>query len=91
MGNRYRDLGASWEEVTGVLGVDWTPDTNTLVYDLVPLDLNNRALVGPADQGALSISCGPPAHDGTAWDYDAEYELGGDAVAALAPHDSKDA
>ncbi|MBP9235244.1 MAG: TonB-dependent receptor [Hyphomonadaceae bacterium] len=31
-GNRYRDLGASWEEVTGVLGVDWTPDTNTLVY-----------------------------------------------------------
>ena len=52
---------------------------------------NNRALVGPADQGALSISCGPPAHDGSAWDYDAEYELGGDAVAALAPHDSKDA
>ena len=52
---------------------------------------NNRALVGPADQGALSISCGPPAHDGGAWDYDAEYELGGDAEAALAPHEAKDA
>jgi phosphogluconate dehydratase len=52
---------------------------------------NSRALVGPADQGALSISCGPPAHDGAAWDYDAEYELGCDADAALAPHESKDA
>ncbi|KAF1693731.1 phosphogluconate dehydratase [Pseudoxanthomonas koreensis] len=52
---------------------------------------NSRALVGPADQGALSISCGPPAHDGGAWDYDAEYELGCDADAALAPHESKDA
>ena len=52
---------------------------------------NSRALVGPADQGALSISCGPPAHDGSAWDYDAEYELGCDADAALAPHEAKDA
>lgn len=31
-GNAYRDLYASWEEVTGVLGVDWTPDDDTLVY-----------------------------------------------------------
>lgn len=31
-GNRYRDLASTWEEVTGVLGVDWTPDTDTLVY-----------------------------------------------------------
>ena len=31
-GNAYRDLEASWEEVTGVLGVDWTPDADTLVY-----------------------------------------------------------
>lgn len=52
----------------------------------------NRAMVAPADQGALSISCGPPSHDGAGmWDYDAEYELGHDAVAATAPHDSKDA
>ena len=51
----------------------------------------NRAMVGPADQGALSISCGPPAHDGSAWDYDAEYELGGQPAAALAPHAEKDA
>ncbi len=31
-GNSYRDLAASWEEVTGVLGVDWTPDDDTLIY-----------------------------------------------------------
>ncbi|HOZ25803.1 MAG TPA: TonB-dependent receptor [Hyphomonadaceae bacterium] len=31
-GNRYRDLAASWEEVTGVLGIDWTPDDDTLIY-----------------------------------------------------------
>ena len=31
-GNRYRDLAASWEEVTGVLGLDWTPDDDTLIY-----------------------------------------------------------
>ncbi|KAF1710528.1 phosphogluconate dehydratase [Pseudoxanthomonas kalamensis DSM 18571] len=51
----------------------------------------NRALVGPADQGALSISCGPPSHDGSQWDYDAEYDLGCDAAAAAAPHEAKDA
>ncbi len=27
-----RQLAASWEEVTGVLGLDWTPDRDTLVY-----------------------------------------------------------
>jgi len=27
-----RELGAEWEEVTGVLGVDWTPDDDTLIY-----------------------------------------------------------
>jgi iron complex outermembrane receptor protein len=31
-GNSYRDIEASWEEVTGVLGVDWTPDDDTLIY-----------------------------------------------------------
>ncbi len=30
--NAYRDLAASWNEVTGVVGVDWTPDDDTLVY-----------------------------------------------------------
>jgi phosphogluconate dehydratase len=51
----------------------------------------NRERVGPADQGALSISCGPPTPDGESWDYDAEYDLGDDPVAAMAPHESKDA
>jgi len=31
-GNAYRDLYAQFEEVTGVLGVDWTPDDDTLIY-----------------------------------------------------------
>ncbi len=31
-GNRYRDLHAEFEEVTGVLGLDWTPDDDTLIY-----------------------------------------------------------
>lgn len=31
-GNVYRDLEAGWEEVTGVLGIDWTPDEDTLIY-----------------------------------------------------------
>ena len=52
----------------------------------------NRLVVTPADQGALSISCGPPGRDGGQWDYDAEYELGDDAaLAAEAPHEAKDA
>jgi len=31
-GNAFRDIGASWSEVTGVLGLDWTPDADTLIY-----------------------------------------------------------
>jgi iron complex outermembrane receptor protein len=31
-GNAYRDIGANWGAVTGVLGLDWTPDSDTLVY-----------------------------------------------------------
>jgi iron complex outermembrane recepter protein len=31
-GNAYRDIGASWSEVTGVVGLDWTPDEDTLIY-----------------------------------------------------------
>src|SRR5690606_3989749 len=68
------------------------PNTAPNAHDMGRnLFAHSRALVGPADQGALSISCGPPAHDGGNWNYDAEYELGGDAEAAMAPHDSKDA
>ena len=51
----------------------------------------NRAKVSPADQGALSISCGPPSPEGGDWDYDAEYELGHDAAASAAPHEAVDA
>ncbi|WP_305804609.1 phosphogluconate dehydratase [Stenotrophomonas sp. YIM B06876] len=51
----------------------------------------NRQVVGPADQGAISISCGPASADDGIWEYDAEYELGGDAAAAAAPHEAKDA
>ncbi|GAB2501771.1 phosphogluconate dehydratase [Pseudoxanthomonas sangjuensis] len=50
----------------------------------------NRRMVAPADQGALSISCGPPSPEGD-WEYDAEYELGHDADAAKAPHETTDA
>lgn len=31
-GNRYRDLYARFDEVTGVIGLDWKPDNDTLVY-----------------------------------------------------------
>ena len=51
----------------------------------------NRRMVGPADQGAISISCGPLTADGGLWDYDAEYDLGHDAAAAAAPHEATDA
>ena len=33
---------------------------------------NNRALVTPADHGALSISCGPLRPDGSLWNHDAD-------------------
>lgn len=64
------------------------PAANDLGRNLFAL---NRQMVGPADQGAISISCGPATADGGAWDYDAEYELGHDAAAAAAPHEAKDA
>jgi len=31
-GNWKRDLGANWHSPTGTLGVEWTPDPNTLAY-----------------------------------------------------------
>lgn len=68
------------------------PDTAPAGWDLGRnLFAYSRAMVGPADQGALSISCGPPAADGSPWNYDAEYELGDAPEAAEAPHESKDA
>jgi phosphogluconate dehydratase len=52
----------------------------------------NRQVATPADEGALSISCGAPVHDeGHAPEYDAEYQLGESAAAADAPHEAKDA
>lgn len=51
----------------------------------------SRAIVSPADQGALSISCGPPSPEHGWEEVDAEYELGHDAQAAAAPHEAKDA
>jgi phosphogluconate dehydratase len=64
------------------------PAANDLGRNLFAL---NRRVVGPADQGAISISCGPATADGDIWNYDAEYDLGRDAAAAAAPHESKDA
>ncbi|WP_445392741.1 phosphogluconate dehydratase [Stenotrophomonas pavanii] len=68
------------------------PNTAPAAHDLGRnLFAVNRRVVGPADQGAISISCGPAAADGGPWEYDAEYELGHDAAAAAAPHEAKDA
>jgi hypothetical protein len=52
----------------------------------------NRAMSSPADQGALSISCGPllPERHGEQ-DIDAEYALGATHAALDSPHAEKDA
>ena len=66
---------------------DSTPPAHDLGRNLFAI---NRAVVSPADQGALSIACGPVLPDTPhATEYDAEYELG--RGASLAPHDAKDA
>jgi len=39
----------------------------------------NRAQVGRADQGALSIAVGPLLADGQAWAFDRPYPAGSDA------------
>ena len=78
---------AEWE--ARAAQVDATPPASGMGRNLFAL---NRALVTPADRGALSISCGPPEcdpHD--APEYDAEYLLGDDRAALVAPHDAKDA
>lgn len=70
---------------------DTAPNTAPASFDLGRnLFAFNRRNVSPADQGALSISCGPPTHTDS-WEYDAEYELGHGVEAALGPHESKDA
>jgi len=69
------------------LALNTTPAAQDLGRNLFAI---NRQVVTPADQGALSISCGPPTPD-AGWEYDSEYELGGNDAAASAPHESKDA
>jgi phosphogluconate dehydratase len=78
---------AEWESREAA--ADTTPPADDLGRNLFAL---NRAQVTPADQGAVSISCGPPGHDRRdAPEYDAEYLLGRDRDALAAPHDAKDA
>ena len=68
---------------------DTTPPAWDLGRNLFAL---NRRFATPADEGALSISCGAPAHDeDNAPEYDAEYHLGHTPAAATAPHEAKDA
>ena len=67
---------------------DSTPPRMDLGRNLFAI---NRAVATPADEGALSISCGPvysPTPPGT--DYDPEYDLGGGPAALLAPHYERD-
>ena len=68
---------------------DTTPPSQDIGRNLFAM---NRAVASPADEGALSISCGPvysPTPAGT--DYDSEYDLGGGPEALLSPHNERDA
>ena len=68
---------------------DTTPPSQDIGRNLFAI---NRAVATPADEGALSISCGPvysPTPVGT--DYDPEYDLGGGPEALLSPHSERDA
>jgi phosphogluconate dehydratase len=67
--------------------IDSTPPVHDLGRNLFAI---NRQVVTPADEGALSISCGPVLSDALVdINHDAEYELGRGAIHA--PHDAKDA
>ena len=68
---------------------DTTPPAQDLGRNLFAF---NRAMASPADQGALSISCGPllPERHGEQ-DLDTEYALGNSREAAEAPHEAGDA
>jgi phosphogluconate dehydratase len=80
-------LVAAEEWLARAAAIDTTPASHDLGRNLFAI---NRAVVTPADQGALSISCGPVMFDDAhVDDHDAEYELGRGAI--LAPHDAKDA
>jgi phosphogluconate dehydratase len=76
---------------------DWAlrqpaPDTAPVGHDIGRmLFASSRALVGPADEGALSISCGPPPTppDASQRRTETEYDLG--HVAAHVPFEAKDA
>ena len=82
-------LVAAGEWEARAAAADSTPPATDMGRNLFAL---NRALVTPADQGALSVACGPPGHDDhDAPEYDAEYLLGDDRAALAAPHDAKDA
>ena len=66
---------------------DSTPPVHDLGRNLFAI---NRRVVTPADEGALSISCGPVLSDALIdINHDAEYELGRGAIDA--PHEAKDA
>ena len=68
---------------------DSTPPAQDLGRNLFA---GNRAQATPADQGGLSISCGPllPERHGEQ-DVDAEYALGATPEALESPHAEKDA
>jgi phosphogluconate dehydratase len=77
---------AEWNART--LARDTTPPAWDLGRNLFAV---NRMVATPADEGALSISCGAPAHDVShAPEEDAEYELGSGPEAAQAPHQYRD-
>ena len=66
---------------------DSTPPVHDLGRNLFAI---NRAVVTPADEGAVSISCGPMLADLPAVEAgDIEYQLGRGAIDA--PHEAKDA
>ena len=67
------------------------PNTALAAHDLGRnLFAINRRVVGPADQGALSISCGPMNPDGSVWEYDADYGVDQTAAADV-PHKAQGA
>ena len=77
---------AEW--IARTAAADTTPPADDLGRALFAV---SRAVVTPADEGALSISCGPASpHAPAAPERDTEYELAG-RDAELAPHEAKDA
>ena len=76
---------AEW--LARTLDRDSTPPSQDLGRNLFAI---NRSVATPADEGALSISCGPIlVATPESVEYDSEYELG--RAGELAPHEAKDA